>query len=117
MYKEYRGMSRVEAVGTCYQDMAARHRSRFGNIQIIRVSSREQSSEKELSELEIHLTDRLVSFFALNQVAEIAVADVRRQYIKQLLTPKLAFPLPHRLQRVQKANRSLYQAKRPSTFY
>jgi large subunit ribosomal protein L18Ae len=34
-----------------------------------------------------------------------------------LLTPKLAFPLPHRLQRVQKANRSLYQAKRPSTFY
>ncbi|SAM02812.1 hypothetical protein [Absidia glauca] len=84
--EEYRGMSRVEAVGTCYQDMAARHRSRFGNIQIIRV-------------------------------AEIAVADVRRQYIKQLLTPKLAFPLPHRLQRVQKANRSLYQAKRPSTFY
>ncbi|SAL97605.1 hypothetical protein [Absidia glauca] len=117
MYKEYRGMSRVEAVGTCYQDMAARHRSRFGNIQIIRVSSREQSIEKDLSEPEIYLTDHLLFFFALTQVAEIAVADVRRQYIKQLLTPKLAFPLPHRLQRVQKANRSLYQAKRPSTFY
>ncbi|KAI8074494.1 60S ribosomal protein L18ae [Gongronella butleri] len=86
MYKEYRGMSRVEAVTTCYQDMAARHRARFGSVQIIRV-------------------------------AEVAVADVRRQYIKQLLTPKLAFPLPHRLQRVAKKHRALFQAKRPSTFY
>ncbi|ORX59715.1 60S ribosomal protein L18ae [Hesseltinella vesiculosa] len=86
MYKEYRGMSRVEAVTTCYQDMAARHRARFGSVQIIRV-------------------------------AEVAVADIRRQYIKQLVTPKLAFPLPHRLQRVDKKHRTLYQAKRPSTFY
>ncbi|CAO3611482.1 60S ribosomal protein L18ae [Cunninghamella echinulata] len=86
MYKEYRGLSRVEAVENCYQDMAARHRARFGSIQIIRVS-------------------------------EVAVADVRRQYIKQLLTPKLSFPLPHRINRVEKKHRTLYQAKRPSTFY
>ncbi|KAG0175545.1 60S ribosomal protein L20 [Apophysomyces sp. BC1015] len=86
MYKEYRGMSRVEAVETCYQDMAARHRARFRSIQIIRV-------------------------------AEVQNADIRRQYIKQLLAPKLAFPLPHRVQRAQKGQRSLFQAHRPSTFY
>ncbi|CAO3621784.1 unnamed protein product [Cunninghamella blakesleeana] len=86
MYKEYRGLSRVEAVENCYQDMAARHRARFGSIQIIRVS-------------------------------EVAVADIRRQYIRQLLAPKLSFPLPHRVARVDKKHRTLYQAKRPSTFY
>lgn len=38
MYKEYRGMSRVEAVQQCYQDLAARHRCRFRSIQIIRIA-------------------------------------------------------------------------------
>lgn len=38
MYKEYRGMSRVEAIQQCYQDMAARHRCRFRSIQIIRIA-------------------------------------------------------------------------------
>jgi large subunit ribosomal protein L18Ae len=51
------------------------------------------------------------------RVAEVKDADVRRQYIKQILTPKLAFPLPHRLQTPPKANRALFVAKRPSTFY
>ncbi|KAI9246702.1 60S ribosomal protein L18ae [Phascolomyces articulosus] len=86
MYKEYRGMSRVEAVGQCYQDMAARHRARFSSVQIIRV-------------------------------AEVKSADVRRQYIRQLLNNKLAFPLPHRVQRQDKSRRALFIAKRPSTFY
>ncbi|EIE86590.1 60S ribosomal protein L18ae [Rhizopus delemar RA 99-880] len=86
MYKEYRAMSRVEAVDTCYQDMAARHRARFRSVQIIRV-------------------------------AEVKDADVRRQYIKQLLTPKLAFPLPHRVVKADKKHRALFIAKRPTTFY
>ncbi|KAI9247841.1 60S ribosomal protein L18ae [Sporodiniella umbellata] len=86
MYKEYRALARVEAVETCYQDMAARHRARFRSVQIIRV-------------------------------AEVANADVRRQYIKQLLTPKLTFPLPHRIVKADKKHRSLFVAKRPSTFY
>ncbi|KAI9316494.1 60S ribosomal protein L18ae [Dichotomocladium elegans] len=86
MYKEYRAMTRAEAVETCYQDMAARHRARFSSIQIMRV-------------------------------AEVKAADVRRQYIKQLLVPKLAFPLPHRVQRVDKNQRRLFIAKRPATFY
>ena len=34
MYKEYREMSRTEAVESLYQDMAARHRSRFRSIHV-----------------------------------------------------------------------------------
>lgn len=34
MYKEYRELSRVDAVHACYQDMAARHRARFGSIHV-----------------------------------------------------------------------------------
>ncbi|ORY95304.1 60S ribosomal protein L18ae [Syncephalastrum racemosum] len=86
MYKEYRGLSRVEAVETCYQDLAARHRARFSSVQIIRV-------------------------------AEVKAADVRRQYIKQLLDPKLSFPLPHRVKRQDKAHRAVFIAQRPTTFY
>ncbi|KAJ1914084.1 60S ribosomal protein L20B [Mycoemilia scoparia] len=87
MYKEYRELSRVAAVESCYQDMAARHRARFGSIHIIRVS-------------------------------EVAAKDVRRPYIQQLLDSKLAFPLPHRVQKpAEKSRRSLFIASRPSTFY
>ncbi len=38
MYKEYRELSRADAVTSCYQDMAARHRARFTNIHIIKVA-------------------------------------------------------------------------------
>jgi large subunit ribosomal protein L18Ae len=87
MYKEYREVSRVDAVEACYMDMAARHRARFSSIQIIRV-------------------------------AEVANDDVRRPNIKQLLQPKLKFPVPHRVNRSSsKQYRSLFIAKRPSTFY
>ena len=34
MLKEYREMSRTEAVDALYQDMAARHRSRFRSIHV-----------------------------------------------------------------------------------
>jgi len=34
MYKEFREVSRVDAVKTLYQDMAARHRARFRSIQV-----------------------------------------------------------------------------------
>ena len=47
------------------------------------------------------------------KVVEIEKSDdVRRPYIKQLLVPKLKFPLPHRVQKV----RSTFVAHRPSTF-
>ncbi|KAF2127948.1 60S ribosomal protein L18ae [Dothidotthia symphoricarpi CBS 119687] len=67
MYKEYREMSRCAAVDALYQDMAARHRSRFRSVQILKV-------------VELEKTD-----------------DVRRPYIKQLLVKSLKFPLPHRI--------------------
>jgi large subunit ribosomal protein L18Ae len=39
-------------------------------------------------------------------------ADVRRPYIKQLMQPKLKFPLPHRVAK----SKSLFVAHRPTTF-
>ena len=38
MYKEYRELSRAQAVQVCYQDMAARHRARFSSIHIMKVA-------------------------------------------------------------------------------
>merc|ERR1711865_1059243 len=83
MYKEYRELSRADAVHACYQDMAARHRARFRSVQILRVAEIEKT------------------------------VDVRRPNIKQLLTPNLRCPLPHRVVK----SRSLFLAHRPSTFY
>lgn len=39
MYKEYREMSRTDAVEAMYQDMAARHRSRFRSIHVRTIQS------------------------------------------------------------------------------
>ena len=38
MYKEYRELTRADAVQACYLDMAARHRARFPSIHIMKVS-------------------------------------------------------------------------------
>ncbi|KAK9365013.1 ribosomal L18ae/LX protein domain-containing protein [Lipomyces kononenkoae] len=83
MYKEYRDLSRTGAVESLYQDMAARHRARFRSIHILKV-------------VELEKTD-----------------DVKRQYIKQLLTPGLKFPLPHRVIK----SKQIFSPNRPSTFY
>jgi large subunit ribosomal protein L18Ae len=40
MYKEFREMSRTDAVEALYQDMAARHRARFGSIHVCCICSR-----------------------------------------------------------------------------
>ncbi|KAF1988547.1 ribosomal protein L18ae [Aulographum hederae CBS 113979] len=85
MYKEFREMSRTDAVESLYQDMAARHRSRFRQIHIIKV-------------IEVEKTE-----------------DVRRQYLKQLLTKDLKFPLPHRVNK--SVSKKIFAANRPSTFF
>lgn len=72
MYKEYRDVTRVGAVETMYQDLAARHRARFRSIHILKV-------------VELEKTD-----------------DVKRQYVRQFLTKDLKFPLPHRVQKSAK---------------
>ena len=71
MYKEYRDVTRVGAVETMYQDLAARHRARFRSIHILKV-------------VELEKTD-----------------DVKRQYVKQFLSKDLKFPLPHRVQKTK----------------
>lgn len=40
--------------------------------------------------------------------------DIRRPYIRQLLTKDLKFPLPHR---TPPKNKKIFAAKRPATFY
>ncbi|KAF9069773.1 ribosomal L18ae/LX protein domain-containing protein [Rhodocollybia butyracea] len=71
MYKEYRDLTRADAVKSMYQDMAARHRARFRSIHILRVVEIEKNE------------------------------DVRRPYIKQLMVPNLKFPLPHRVSKAK----------------
>ncbi|KAF2859334.1 ribosomal protein L18ae [Piedraia hortae CBS 480.64] len=85
MYKEYREMTRCDAVESMYQDLAARHRARFRSIHILKV-------------VEVTKTD-----------------DIRRPYIRQLLTKDLKFPLPHRAQ--PKKGRTIFASRRPNTFY
>merc|ERR1712225_192542 len=82
MYKEYREMTRADAVEALYKDMAARHRARFRSVHILKV-------------VELEKTD-----------------DVKRPYIKQLVSKDLKFPLPHRAAKSKK----LFSATRPSTF-
>lgn len=72
MYKEYRDVTRVGAVESMYQDLAARHRSRFRDVHVLKV-------------VELEKTD-----------------DVKRQYVKQFLSKDLKFPLPHRIQKSKK---------------
>lgn len=72
MYKEYRELTRADAVESLYNDMAARHRSRFRSIHILKV-------------VELEKTE-----------------DVKRPYIKQLTAKNLKFPLPHRIQKSKK---------------
>ncbi|KAL0631937.1 60S ribosomal protein L20B [Maublancomyces gigas] len=85
MYKEYRELSRTDAVEALYQDMAARHRARFRSIHILKVVELEKT------------------------------ADVRRPYIKQLITKNLKFPLPHRVPK--SSAQKVFVSKRPSTFH
>ncbi|KAJ2905873.1 60S ribosomal protein L20 [Zalerion maritima] len=84
MYKEYREMSRTDAIESLYQDMAARHRARFRSIHILRVVELEKGD------------------------------DIRRPYIKQLVSKNLKFPLPHRIPK--QSTRKVFSATRPSTF-
>lgn len=99
MYKEFRELSRADAVKSLYQDMAARHRARFRSIHVCILSV---------------VPSALCShFYKVIRVVEIEkTEDVRRPYIKQLLVPNLKFPLPHRITKA----RSTFVASRPSTF-
>lgn len=50
------------------------------------------------------------------RVGEIKSADVRRPFMRQLIQPKLKFPLPHRVQRAEsRTHRPLFLGIRPTT--
>jgi len=107
MYKEFRELSRADAVKALYQDMAARHRARFRSIHVC-----------VLFDLVVDMICARnpwadVSHEQILRVVELAKSDdVRRPYIKQLLVPGLKFPLPHRVGKTK----STFVAHRPSTF-
>ncbi|SRR6266702_230004 len=104
MYKEFRELTRADAVKSLYQDMAARHRARFRSIHV-RMSTH--------GAVWYCFWVLMTCWSQILRVVEIEkTEDVRRPYIKQLLEPNLRFPLPHR---VGKA-RSTFVAQRPSTF-
>ena len=52
MYKEYREMSRTDAVEALYQDMAARHRARFRSIHVSRLKGLMQAPTNVAIDLE-----------------------------------------------------------------
>ena len=107
MYKEFRELSRADAVKALYQDMAARHRARFRSIHV-RVLFDPVVDTRRARNAWAHVRDEQIL-----RVVELAKADdVRRPYIKQLLVPGLKFPLPHRVGKTK----STFVAHRPSTF-
>jgi large subunit ribosomal protein L18Ae len=88
MYKEYRELSRSDAVSACYQDMAARHRARFRSIHIIKIAEMKGKS------------------------------NVRRPSTKAFMTSSIKFPLPHRRMRApSKRFARTFTAKRPNTHF
>ena len=101
MYKEYREMSRTDAVEALYQDMAARHRARFRSIHVGTCMSSDMTPRslhpQILKVIEVEKTD-----------------EIKRPYIKQLLTKNLKFPLPHRVAKT--SSKKLFAPHRPSTF-
>lgn len=101
MYKEFRELTRSDAVRSLYQDMAARHRARFRSIHVRFIICRDRSNKLTIRGLQI-----------LKVVEIEKTDDVRRPYIKQLLVPDLKFPLPHRVAK----SRSTFVAHRPATF-
>lgn len=105
MYKEFRDVSLCGAVSQMYSELAGRHRARFQAIQIVDTCI-VKAGVKKMRQYnpEIHGD-------------EIPEA-VARPSIKQFLSSKVKFPLPHRLPRASsKGLRSTFSATRPTTYF
>jgi len=87
MYKEYRDVTLTAAVKKMYADLASRHRARSSSIHIIRT-------------------------------AIVKASDCRRATSQQFHDSSIKFRLLHRIPRASdKAHKSIFKAKRPSTFF
>ncbi len=57
----------------------------------------------------------ILTYAQILRVVELQKTDdVKRPYLKQLLTKDLSFPLPHRIPKI--STKKIFSAKRPSTF-
>ncbi len=65
--------------------------------------------------VEIMLQSMLTMLQIIRVVEIEKTEDVKRPYIRQLLTKDLKFPLPHRVPR--RPSGKIFAANRPSTFY
>lgn len=100
MYKEYRELCRTDAIKSCCMPSFLA----FEYVFIMYFTlDQDMAAQHRARFRSIHII----------KIAEISTAQVRRPYIKQLIDPKLKFPLPHRCAR---AFRPIFAGKRPTTF-
>jgi len=105
MYKEYRNTTLAGAVEDMYSELAGRHRVRFASIQIV---------DTKVVPAGVRATNR----YNPEIHGDDKPAAVVRPIVKQFLTSKIRFPLPHRIQRApSKSLRSTFSASRPTTFF
>lgn len=87
MYKEFRALTLNDAIDMMYAELASRHRVRKSSVQIIRTTT-------------------------------LAPSECKRPRTTQFHNSKLEFPLVHRVPRASdKAHRSTFKAKCPSSFF
>ena len=89
MYREYRDVSVTGAVSKMYQDVAARHRSRFSNVQIVRTAA---------------------------VPTKMMLSGAKGVRLGQYMDKDAKFPLHHRVMRPStKAFKKTFVARRPRT--
>ena len=104
MYKEYRDVSVCGAVEQMYNELAGRHRARFGSIHIVDVS-------------EVPAGVKASKRFNPETDGEAPLA-VSRPHMKQMIDSGIKFPLTHRIPRAsEKKYRSVFKANRPTTYF
>jgi hypothetical protein len=74
------------------------------------VDPREFSTRLRLEKLTANPLEQILKVVEVEKTE-----DIRRPYIKQLITKDLKFPLPHR--QAPKRNKNIFAATRPNTFY
>lgn len=104
MYKEYRDVTVCGAVEQMYNELAGRHRARFGSIHIVDVS-------------EVPAGIKALKKYNPDDGAE-APMSVSRPSVKQMIDSKIKFPLTHRIPRAsEKKFQTVFKANRPTTYF
>jgi len=86
MYKEYRELTRADAISACYLDLASRHRARFSNVHIIKVA--EVAGEENVKR--VYTKQFLVKFFFSPKASPIST----NIFTAQTRTPRSSSPCP-----------------------